>query len=118
MARMGLYGASWFALGDLDGISSVGIRADGPRHKGRTARPQMLQAHKESWGSFWLRRRKLWVGASIVAADIVSVVARKSLNPTASAGLATSLILWVSAIYALVRSSHAASGKLSSPRVL
>lgn len=58
-----------------------------------------------------------WVGASIVTFDAVAIVTRESLNPTAFAGIATGLILWISAIYALVRSSGAgahAPGGVSS----
>lgn len=51
-----------------------------------------------------------WVGASIIVADAVAIITRESLNPTAFAGIATGLILWISAIYALVRSFRAGAG--------
>lgn len=45
-----------------------------------------------------------WVGTLIVVWDILTITALKSWDWTASAGIATGLILWAAAIYALVRS--------------
>jgi hypothetical protein len=45
-----------------------------------------------------------WVGSLIVVWDILTITALKSWNWTASAGIATGMILWATAIYALMRS--------------
>ena len=45
-----------------------------------------------------------WVGTLIVVWDILTITALKSWNWTASAGIATGVILWATAIYVLVRS--------------
>lgn len=45
-----------------------------------------------------------WVGAVIVVWDILTITALKSWNLTASACIATGVILWASAIYVLTRS--------------
>ena len=44
-----------------------------------------------------------WVGTLIVVWDILAIFALKSLNLTASAGIATGVILWAAAIHILVR---------------
>jgi uncharacterized membrane protein len=44
-----------------------------------------------------------WVGGLMVAWDIVTVTALKSRNPTASAAIASGVILWVAAIHTLTR---------------
>lgn len=45
-----------------------------------------------------------WVGSLIVVWDILTITALKSWNSTASAAIATGVILWATAIYVLVRS--------------
>ena len=45
-----------------------------------------------------------WIGSLIIAWDILTMTTSKPSNWTASAGIATGLILWASAINALVRS--------------
>jgi hypothetical protein len=45
-----------------------------------------------------------WVGTLIVAWDILTITALRSWNLTASAGIATGVILWATAIYVLIRS--------------
>jgi uncharacterized membrane protein len=45
-----------------------------------------------------------WVGTLIVVWDILTITALKSWNWTPSAGIATGVILWATAIYVLVRS--------------
>jgi hypothetical protein len=45
-----------------------------------------------------------WVGSLIVVWDILTITALKSWNLTASAAIATGVILWATAIYVLVRS--------------
>lgn len=45
-----------------------------------------------------------WVGSLIVLWDILTITALKSWNLTASAAIATGVILWASAIYVLMRS--------------
>lgn len=44
-----------------------------------------------------------WVGTSIVVWDLLAIFALKSWNLTASAGIATGVILWAAAIYVLVK---------------
>lgn len=45
-----------------------------------------------------------WVGSLIVVWDVLTITALKSWNSTASAAIATGVILWATAIYVLVRS--------------
>lgn len=45
-----------------------------------------------------------WVGSLIVVWDILTITVLKSWNSTASAAIATGVILWATAIYVLVRS--------------
>lgn len=45
-----------------------------------------------------------WVGSLIVVWDILTITALKSWNSTASAAIATGVILWATAIYVLARS--------------
>jgi hypothetical protein len=44
-----------------------------------------------------------WVGTLIVVWDILAITALKSWNLTASAGIATGVILWATASYVLIR---------------
>ena len=58
-----------------------------------------------------------WTGSLIVACDLILATSFKSWNPTASAGISTGTILWVTGLYALALSAIAARSArhLSSP---
>jgi len=55
-----------------------------------------------------------WVGALIVLCDILVITASRSVNLVAAVGTSTGVILWGSAIYALIRSLRVVPSQRSS----